>query len=82
MIRFHLAVEIDLVEVVYYFNQVFHLLYDKGVTPAEALLFHFVIDSCILYDDIIKLIFFLFHATRGGLRLYFYAGEIAFFFYT
>ena len=34
--NFHLTVNIDLVEVVYYLKQVFHLLYDKSITPAEA----------------------------------------------
>ena len=38
-LAFHLSVEIDLVEVVYYFKQLFYLLYDKSVTPAEALLY-------------------------------------------
>ena len=45
---FKFTVEIDLVEVVYYFKQVFHLLYDKGVTPAEALLFFNIMDRCIM----------------------------------
>ena len=33
-----LAVKFDLVDVVYYLKQVFHLLHDKSATPAEALL--------------------------------------------
>ena len=37
---FHLTVKIDLVEVDYYLKHVFHMLYYKNVTPAEAL-FHF-----------------------------------------
>ena len=36
---FHINVKIDLVEVAYYLKQVFHLLYDKSVTPAVALLY-------------------------------------------
>ena len=40
-LRYHLAVKIDLFEV--YFRQVFHLLYDKGVTIAEALLYYSII---------------------------------------
>ena len=34
--KFHLTVKIDLDEIVYYLKQVFHLLYDKSVTPAET----------------------------------------------
>ena len=34
--HFHLTVKIDLV---YYLKQVFHLLYDKCVTPTETLTF-------------------------------------------
>ena len=33
----HLAVKIDLAEVVFYLKQVFHLLYNKSVTPAVEL---------------------------------------------
>ena len=33
----HFTVKMDLVEVAYYLEQAFHLLYDKGVTPAEVL---------------------------------------------
>ena len=36
---FQLTVKIDLVEVVYYLKQAFHLLYDKSVTQAEALFY-------------------------------------------
>ena len=39
LFKIHLAVKIDLGEVEYYLKQVFHLLYDRGVTPAEALLY-------------------------------------------
>ena len=47
-LTFHLTVKIDLVEVVYYLKQVFHLLYDKIVwpiddKPAEALLYFSII---------------------------------------
>ena len=38
-LRFHLTVQIDLVEVVYNLRQVFHLLYNKSVTQGEALYF-------------------------------------------
>ena len=38
-LTFHLADKIDLVEVVYYLKQVFHLLYDKSDMLAEALLY-------------------------------------------
>ena len=37
-LAFHLAVKMDLVEVVCYLIHVFHLLYVKSATPAEALL--------------------------------------------
>ena len=37
-IKFNLTVKIDFVEIVYYLKQVFHLLYDKSVMPADALL--------------------------------------------
>ena len=37
--KFRLAVKIDLVEVVYYIKNVFHLLYDESFMPAEALLY-------------------------------------------
>ena len=49
LLKFLLAVKIDLVEVVYYLKQVFHLLCDSSVMQAEALLrpFHNIIDSCI-----------------------------------
>ena len=47
--KFHVTVKIDLVEEVYYLKQVFHLLYDKSVTPAETLLYF----PIILYDTII-----------------------------
>ena len=33
-----LTVKMDLVDVVYYLKQVFHLLYNKNVMPADALL--------------------------------------------
>ena len=33
----HLTVKIDLVEVVYYFEQVLHLQYNKSVMPTAAL---------------------------------------------
>ena len=36
LFKFHLTVKIDLVEVVFYLEHVFHLPYDKSVTPAEA----------------------------------------------
>ena len=49
--KFHLTVKIDSVEVVYYFKQVFYLLYDKSVTPAESLLYFNIIDSCIIRYD-------------------------------
>ena len=39
---------VDLVEVVYYLKQVFHLLYDVSVTPAEALLRLNMIDNRII----------------------------------
>ena len=43
-IFFHLTVKINLVEAVYYLKQVFHLLYDKSVTPAEELpYFHLIL---------------------------------------
>ena len=35
--KFHLAVKIDLVDIVYNLKKVFHLLYDNSVMPAEAL---------------------------------------------
>ena len=35
----HLTVKIDLVDVVYYLKQVFYLLYENSVTPAEELLY-------------------------------------------
>ena len=35
----NLTIKIDLVEVVNYLRQVYHLLYDKGVMSAEALLY-------------------------------------------
>ena len=35
--KFQLTVKIDLVEEAYYLKQLFDLLYDKRVTPAEAL---------------------------------------------
>ena len=35
--EFPYSVIIDLLEVAYYLKQVFHLLYDNGATPAEAL---------------------------------------------
>ena len=31
--KFHLAVKVDLVDIVYYLKQVFHLLCDESVTP-------------------------------------------------
>ena len=34
---FHLTVNIDIVKVVYYLKQAFHLQYDKSVMPAETL---------------------------------------------
>ena len=37
--NFHLAVKIDLVEVVYYFKHVFHLLCNKSVAPEDELLY-------------------------------------------
>ena len=37
--------EMDVVEEVYYLKQVFHLLCDKSVTPAEAFLFLNIIDE-------------------------------------
>ena len=46
--KFHLAVKIDLVEVVYYLKQVFHLLYDKSATPAEALHYSGAFDPDII----------------------------------
>ena len=39
--KFHLAVKMNLVEVIYYLKQVFHLTYDKSVMPAEEALLHF-----------------------------------------
>ena len=39
LFKFHLTAKIDLVEVDYYLKQVFNLLYDKCVTPVEALLY-------------------------------------------
>ena len=36
---FYLAIIIDLIAVVYYLIKVFHLLYDKSVTPVKALLY-------------------------------------------
>ena len=36
-LNFHLTITIDLAEVIYYLKQVFHLLYDKSVAPAEVL---------------------------------------------
>ena len=36
--KFHLTVKIDLVEEAYDLRHVFHLLYELGVTPVEALL--------------------------------------------
>ena len=47
------TVKIDLVVVVYYLKQVFHLLYDKSVTLAEALLFLSIINSHIIRYDVI-----------------------------
>ena len=41
--KFHLAVKIDFVNVAYYLKRVFHLLYNKIATPAEALLYFFLI---------------------------------------
>ena len=38
-LKFHLTVKIDVVGVVYYLKQISYLLYDKRVTPAEALLY-------------------------------------------
>ena len=38
-LTFHFTVKIDLVEIVYYLKQVFHLLHDESVTSAEALLY-------------------------------------------
>ena len=37
--KFNIAVKVDLVEVFYCLKQIFHLLYDKSVAPAEALLY-------------------------------------------
>ena len=38
-IKFHITAKINLVEVHYYFKQVFRLLYDKSVMQVEALLY-------------------------------------------
>ena len=38
LLKLHLAVEIDIVEVVYYLMHVFHLLYYESLIPAELLL--------------------------------------------
>ena len=37
--KFHLTVKTDLVEVDCYLKQVFHLLYDKSVAPAVAIIY-------------------------------------------
>ena len=37
--NFDVTFILDLVEVVYYLKQVFHLLSDKSATPAESLLY-------------------------------------------
>ena len=50
-LTFNLTVKIDLVEVVFYLKQVFHLLYDNSATKVEGgitLLFLNIIDSCII----------------------------------
>ena len=39
LLKFILAVEMDLVDVAYYKKQVFHFLYDTNATPAEELLY-------------------------------------------
>ena len=50
--KFHFTVEIYVVEVVYYYKQVFHLLYDTSVTPVEAILYLFIIlQIVVLYND-------------------------------
>ena len=50
--RYHLSIKIDIVVIIYYLKQVFCLLYDRSVTPAEALLiidyYIIIIDSCIV----------------------------------
>ena len=38
-----------LVEVVYYLKQVFHLVYDKSVTPAEELFYFYLILWIFVY---------------------------------
>ena len=53
--KLHLTVKIDLVEEVYYLKQLFHLLYDLGVTPVEALLyFSLILYIVVKHDNMIR----------------------------